>query len=119
MNQAIVAVTIGAVAEGLFLADRAGLDLRQLQTALAGGFADSRVLREHGDRMIRRDFLPGGTNRIFLKDLNEIRALAQELRAELPLSKVARDAYAELNAAGFGEHDHASYFEFLELQDKT
>jgi 3-hydroxyisobutyrate dehydrogenase-like beta-hydroxyacid dehydrogenase len=51
--------------------------------------------------------------------LNEIRALAQELEAQLPLSKLARDAYSDLNAAGLSEHDHASYFEWLELRAKT
>jgi len=115
VNQAIVAVTIGAVAEGLFLAERAGLDLRQLVGALAGGFADSRILQEHGDRMIRRDFLPGGTNRIFLKDLDAIRALAEELSTELPLTAISRDAFAELVATGYSEHDHSSYFEYLDL----
>lgn len=115
VNQAIVAVTIGAVAEGLFLAERAGLNLRQLVSALAGGFADSRILQEHGDRMIRRDFQPGGTNRIFLKDLDAIRTLAEELDTELPLSAISRDAFAELVVTGYSEHDHSSYFEYLEL----
>jgi len=119
VNQAIVAVTIGAVAEGLYLAERCGVDVQQLMTALRGGFADSRVLREHGDRMLRRDFLPGGTNRIFLKDLNEIRKLADEHQAELPLTRLSQAAYAELIAVGYGEHDHSSYFEYLELINKT
>jgi 3-hydroxyisobutyrate dehydrogenase-like beta-hydroxyacid dehydrogenase len=119
VNQAIVAVTIGAVAEGLFLAERAGLNPKQMLKALEGGFADSRILREHGDRMIRRDFSPGGTNRIFLKDLNEIHALAAELDSDLPLTTRSHKAYVELVATGFDEHDHSSYFEYLELLNKS
>lgn len=113
VNQTIVAVTIGAVGEGLFLAERAGLDPAQLSSALHGGFADSRVLREHGDRMIRRDFAPGGANRIFLKDLDAIARLAADLSAQLPLTSRARQAYADLAAAGCGEYDHSSYFTHL------
>jgi 3-hydroxyisobutyrate dehydrogenase-like beta-hydroxyacid dehydrogenase len=118
VNQAIVAVTIGAVAEGLFLAERGGLDPKQVLTALGGGFADSRILREHGDRMIRRDFSPGGTNRIFLKDLNQIGALASELDSDLPLTSSCHKAFARLVTTGLGEHDHSSYFEYLELLNK-
>src|SRR5690606_8366833 len=69
VNQVIVAVTIGAVAEGLFLAERAGLDAVQLLSILQGGFADSRILREHGQRIVQRSFEPGAANRVFLKDL--------------------------------------------------
>lgn len=119
VNQAIVAVTIGAAAEGLYLAERAGLDPGQLLRALAGGFADSRILREHGERMIRRDFVPGGSNRIFLKDLNAIGALALQLETNLPLTALSRDAFAQLIAVGYGEHDHSSYFEFLQLLNQS
>ena len=115
VNQTITAVTIGAVAEGLFLAQRAGLDPAQLLSALQGGFADSRILREHGSRMVRADFTPGAANRIFLKDLNAIATLAQDVSTTLPLTARIRDAYVELVAAGQGEQDHSSYFNYLAL----
>lgn len=116
-NQTIVAVTIGAVAEGLFLAQHAGLDIAQLLSVLQGGFADSRILREHGDRMARCDFAPGAANRVFLKDLKAITALAQGVSANLPMTAQARRAYERLIAAGYGEQDHSSYFNFLALAD--
>ena len=115
VNQTITAVTIGAVGEGLYLAKRAGLDPAQLLSTLQGGFADSRILREHGARMVRGDFTPGAANRIFLKDLNAIAALAQDVSTALPLTARIRDAYAELIAAGHGEQDHSSYFNYLAL----
>ena len=115
VNQTITAVTIGAVGEGLYLAKRAGLDPAQLLSTLQGGFADSRILREHGARMVRGDFTPGAANRIFLKDLNAIAALAQDVSTALPLTARIRDAYVELIAAGHGEQDHSSYFNYLAL----
>jgi 2-hydroxy-3-oxopropionate reductase len=115
VNQTITAVTIGAVAEGLFLAQRAGLEPAQLLSTLQGGFADSRILREHGARMVRADFTPGAANRIFLKDLNAIAALAQDVSTTLPLTARIRDAYIDMIAAGHGEQDHSSYFNYLAL----
>lgn len=115
VNQVIVAITIGAVAEGLFLAERAGIDSGKLLTALRGGFADSRILREHGDRMVRRDFRPGAANRIFCKDLAAIEKLAADVAAVLPLSTRATSAFAALIAAGQAESDHSSYFNYLAL----
>lgn len=117
-NQVIVAVTIGAVAEGLFLARRAGLDIAQLVSVLQGGFADSRILREHGDRMVKSDFSPGAANRVFLKDLNAITELANGLSAELPMTSRALHAYQRLVESGESEADHSSYFKFLELRDR-
>lgn len=110
VNQVIVAGTIGAVAEGLVLAERAGLDPAAVLAALQGGFADSRVLREHGERMVRRDFLAGASNRVFLKDLLEIRALAASSGVVLPLAEELRRGYQELIDAGYAEDDHSSYW---------
>jgi 2-hydroxy-3-oxopropionate reductase len=60
VNQTILAVTIGAVAEGLLLAKAGGADPAQVRKAILGGFCQSRVLEEHGQRMIDRNFVPGG-----------------------------------------------------------
>lgn len=114
-NQVIVAVTIGAAAEGLFLAQRAGLDPARLLSAFRGGFADSRILREHGDRMARSDFTPGAANRVFLKDLHAIASMAEKQSTALPLLLHCQRAFSELVASGLGEHDHSSYFEYLSM----
>jgi 2-hydroxy-3-oxopropionate reductase len=115
VNQTIVAVTIGAVAEGLFLGERAGIRPAALLSALEGGFADSRILREHGKRMAERNFAPGAANRIFLKDLTAIERLAGELGTTLPLTRLTARAFADLVAAGHGESDHSGYFIHLGL----
>lgn len=114
VNQAIVAVTIGAVAEGLHLARRCGLDAGVLRHALAGGFADSRILREHGRRMVESDFTPGAANTIFLKDLNTIAAVSADVGVRLPLVEEITDAYRQLVAGGHAQDDHASYILTLE-----
>jgi 2-hydroxy-3-oxopropionate reductase len=118
-NQVMVAVTIGAAAEGLFLAQRVGLDPAQLLSAFRGGFADSRILREHGDRMARSDFTPGAANRVFLKDLNAVASMADEQSTVLPLLLHCQRAFSELIASGLGEHDHSSYFEYLSMLNST
>jgi 2-hydroxy-3-oxopropionate reductase len=112
-NQTIVAGTIAAVAEGLRLAQAAGLDGEPWLRALQGGFADSRILQEHGRRMLERDFAPGAANRVFLKDLNAISDAAARYRVELPATQLVRKQYQELVASGRGELDHSSYFEIL------
>jgi len=84
-NQAIVGITIGAVSEALLLAAKGGADPKAVREALMGGFAGSRILELHGQRMIDRDFAPGAPSRIQLKDL---RMILDEARAEgltLPL----------------------------------
>lgn len=114
VNQAIVAVTIGAVAEGLHLAARAGIDAEVLRAALAGGFADSRILREHGRRMTQRDFTPGAANRIFLKDLDTIAATCAGLGVDLPLFDRVAQTYRDLVSNGHADRDHSSYILSME-----
>ncbi|MEJ2681023.1 MAG: NAD(P)-dependent oxidoreductase [Gammaproteobacteria bacterium] len=75
-NQLIVAITIGAVAEAFQLARLAGCDLSALHKALQGGFADSRILVEHGERMIKGDYTPGGRSRSQLKDIHNAQHMA-------------------------------------------
>jgi 2-hydroxy-3-oxopropionate reductase len=119
VNQVIVAGTIGAVAEGLVLAERAGLDLARLLDALQGGFAESRVLREHGERMIRRNFVAGASNRVFLKDLNAIHALASHYELKLPLAEQLRDGYEELVDSGYAEEDHSGFWrQVIKMTDR-
>jgi 2-hydroxy-3-oxopropionate reductase len=104
-NQAIVAITIGAVSEALLLAAASGADPAAVREALMGGFADSRILQHHGARMIARDFRPGGRARVQLKDQDTILAAAKDAKLRLPLSECVTALYRDLVAAGGGELD--------------
>lgn len=113
-NQAIVGVTIGAVSEALLLAAQGGADPQAVREALMGGFAGSRILEQHGQRMIDRDFAPGAPARIQLKDL---RMILDEARAEgltLPLAQQAHNSYLSLVANGHADVDHSGLL--LELE---
>lgn len=107
-NQAIVGITIGAVSEALLLASAGGADPVAVREALMGGFANSRILELHGQRMIDRNFEPGGTCRVQLKDLNTIVAAAEAENMTLPLSECVRDEYKEAIASGFENLDHSA-----------
>ncbi|BES73685.1 NAD(P)-dependent oxidoreductase [Marinobacter nanhaiticus D15-8W] len=113
-NQAIVGITIGAVSEALLLAAQGGADPAAVREALMGGFAGSRILDLHGQRMIDRRFEPGGPSRIQLKDM---RMILDEARAEgltLPLAQRVHDEYLNLVANGHGETDHSGLLLALE-----
>lgn len=113
-NQTIVAITIAAVSEGLLLAAAGGADAGVVRECLMGGFADSRILTEHGLRMVERNFTPGGPNVIFIKDMKAILNAASELNLELPLLSHVNDVYTKMCADGQGDLDHASYILALE-----
>jgi 2-hydroxy-3-oxopropionate reductase len=104
-NQAIVAITIGAVAEALLLAAASGADPAAVREALLGGFADSRILQLHGKRMIERDFLPGGRVRVQLKDQDTILAAAKAAQLQLPLSECVTALYRDLVNEGGSDLD--------------
>ena len=114
-NQGIVAITIGAVAEAILLAQKAGLSKGALRAALSGGFADSVILQQHGARMEDENFVPGGRSVFQLKDLNNLLNAASDLNATLPLAETQRERFehlvGELNG---GDLDHAALF--LELK---
>ena len=116
-NQAIVAITIGAVAEALLLAAASGADPAAVREALIGGFADSRILALHGKRMIERDFLPGGRARVQLKDQDTILAAAKDAGLHLPLSECVTSLYRDLVALGGGELDQNALL--LELERRN
>lgn len=113
-NQIIVAATIGGVAEALLLSITAGLDPVVVREALSGGFAESRVLTEHGRRMTDRDFVPGGTVEQQLKDLDTALAEASELGLDLPLTANVTTLFRSLADSGDVEVDHSALF--LELE---
>ena len=115
-NQAIVAITIGAVAEATLLLEEGGADVGAVRDALLGGFADSTILQQHGKRMSERNFDPGGPSRLQLKDLKNILAEAKALNVDLPFSMAAHDRFSRLvNSLDGSELDHSALF--LELLD--
>ncbi|MBI1384298.1 MAG: NAD-binding protein [Rhizobiales bacterium] len=105
-NQLIVGATIATVAEALLLVEKGGGRPDALVDALAGGFADSPILQNHGRRMVSGDFRAGGPSRIQLKDLETVRALADRLSLRLPMAGEALSLYRDLVAEGDGELDH-------------
>jgi 3-hydroxyisobutyrate dehydrogenase-like beta-hydroxyacid dehydrogenase len=113
-NQAIVGITIGAVSEALLLAMRAGADPVAVREALLGGFAASRVLELHGQRMIDRSFAPGARSTVQLKDMGMILAEADAAGLSLPLAAQTRQLYQDLVDGGLGGLDHSALFLQLE-----
>lgn len=113
-NQAIVGITIGAVSEALLLAAKGGADPAAVREALMGGFAGSRILDLHGQRMIDRDFEPGAPARIQLKDLRMILDEARSEGLTLPLAQQVHNGYQSLVANGHSDVDHSGLL--LELE---
>jgi 3-hydroxyisobutyrate dehydrogenase-like beta-hydroxyacid dehydrogenase len=109
-NQMIVGITIAAVAEALFLAGRAGVDPAGVREALTGGFADSRILDVHGQRMIAGDFAPGGRATTQQKDLREALELAASLEVPLPATRTSLELYDRLVAQGDGGLDQSGLY---------
>ncbi|HBS23419.1 MAG TPA: NAD(P)-dependent oxidoreductase [Thalassospira sp.] len=114
-NQMIVGITIGAIAEAFSMADEAGVDLGKLRSALTGGFADSAILQKHGERMIERNFEPGGKVMTQRKDLYQALEFSEgELGLELPFSRLALELYEELIEMGGGDLDHSALIKIYE-----
>ena len=117
-NQAIVGITISAVAEAVLLLERGGANLDSVRDALSGGFADSAILQQHGQRMSKRNFESGGSVRTQLKDLQNIQKVAQILGLELPMVNKVTERYSALSANSLNlEKDHSALF--LELLDRN
>lgn len=108
INQLIVGLTIQAVAEATALAEAYGLDPALLRAALAGGFADSKVLQIHGARMAARRYIPGGKVTTQLKDLRMAAAMAAVAGIELPHLRDTITRYETLVAGGYGDLDHSA-----------
>ena len=118
-NQIIVGVTIGAVAEAIILCEATGADPTKFIKAIAGGFADSKILQNHGNRMIVKDFAPRGKTHTHLKDMNNIIECAKDYQTELPISNLIQKMYQSLVNAGLGDNDHSSlYKEILKLNKR-
>jgi len=106
-NQIIVALNIQAVAEALVFASKAGADPAKVRQALMGGFASSRILEVHAERMLNGTFNPGFRIRLHEKDLNLALSAAKDLHLSLPNTAIAQQMFASCMAHGAGELDHS------------
>jgi 2-hydroxy-3-oxopropionate reductase len=113
-NQIIVALTIAAVGEALVFASKAGADPARVRAALMGGFASSRILEVHGDRMIKRTFAPGFRIALHQKDLNLALQGARALGIALPQTAGAAQLMQSCMALGHGQADHSALVKALE-----
>jgi 3-hydroxyisobutyrate dehydrogenase-like beta-hydroxyacid dehydrogenase len=114
-NQLIVAQTIDAVAQALRLAELSGVDPALVRQALLGGFAESRILNLHGDRMVRRDFTPGGRSTLQLKDVRLICQLANSLGFHSPTLDNCRAQWESfVHEKNGADLDHSGLFKMYE-----
>jgi len=109
-NQMIVGITIGAVAEALLLCAKGGADMAKVREAIGGGFAQSRILELHGQRMVERDFAPRARMSVQLKDMRNALDTAQSLGFEAPISTLFEQLYAQAMDHGLADLDHSGLF---------
>jgi 2-hydroxy-3-oxopropionate reductase len=117
-NQIIVALTIEAVGEALLFASKAGADPAKVRQALMGGFASSRILEVHGERMIKRTFDPGFRIALHQKDLNLALSGARALGLSLPNTATCQELFNACAAQGGSQWDHSAMVRALELMAK-
>ena len=116
-NQMIVGVTIGAVAEALLLCRKGGASMAKVKEAITGGFADSRILQVHGQRMVEHNFNAHARLSIQLKDLDNALATAEEIGFEAPITRLLESLYAQAADHGLTDLDHSALF--LELASRN
>jgi 2-hydroxy-3-oxopropionate reductase len=114
-NQIIVALTIEAVGEALLFASKAGADPAKVRQALMGGFANSRILELHGDRMVKRSFDPGFRIELHQKDLNLALSAARKMGISLPNTATAQELFNACAAHGGAKWDHSGMVRALEI----
>lgn len=113
-NQIVVALTIEAVGEALVFASKAGVDPARVREALMGGFAGSKILEVHGERMIKRTFDPGFRIKLHQKDLKLALEGARALGVSLPNTATAQELFNACAANGFADDDHSALVRALE-----
>ena len=119
-NQIIVGITIGAIAESIILCEKAGIDCLKFISALKGGFADSKILRNHGIRMIEKDFSPKGKVSTHLKDMDNIINTSKKYNIKLPISNLIRSMFKSLVDKGNSNNDHSAlYKEIISINKKV
>ena len=109
-NQMIVGATIGIVAEALLLCERGGAHMGKVKEAITGGFADSRILQVHGQRMVGRDFTPRGRMSVQLKDLRNAMTTAREVGFDAPITALLEQLYAQGIEHGLADLDQSGLF---------
>jgi 2-hydroxy-3-oxopropionate reductase len=114
-NQIIVALTIEAVGEALLFASKMGADPGRVRQALMGGFASSRILEVHGERMIKRTFDPGFRIELHQKDLNLALSAARQIGLSLPNTATVQELFNACTARGGKAWDHSAMVRALEL----
>jgi 2-hydroxy-3-oxopropionate reductase len=117
-NQIIVGLTIGAVAEAVTLCEKTGANPIKMIKALTGGWADSKILQTHGQRMIKKDFAPKGKTGTQLKDMNNILACANDSNLHLPISTLVKKMYNNLVNNGHSNEDHSSLYKEIQRINK-
>ena len=118
-NQIIVGVTIGAVAEAITLCEKSGVDANKFIKALSGGFADGKILQNHGKRMIDKDFSPKGKVSTHLKDMNNILECAGDFKTKLPISNLIQEMFKSLVDQGNDNDDHSALYKEIENINKS
>ncbi|MFM6985566.1 MAG: NAD(P)-dependent oxidoreductase [Hydrogenophaga sp.] len=116
-NQMIVGITIGAVAEALLLCEKGGADMGKVKQAITGGFADSRILQVHGQRMVERDFTKRAAITVQLKDMRNAMATAGEIGFDAPITALFEQLYGQAAGHGLGDLDHSALF--MELASRN
>jgi 3-hydroxyisobutyrate dehydrogenase-like beta-hydroxyacid dehydrogenase len=109
-NQMIVGITIGAVAEALLLCEKGGADMAKVKQAISGGFADSRILQVHGQRMVERDFSKRAAIAVQLKDMRNALSTASEVGFDAPITGLFEQLFAQAAEHGLSELDHSALF---------
>lgn len=113
-NQIIVAQTVAAVAEALHFARSAGVDPATVRNALTGGFADSKILDLHGQRMIDANYSPGGRTSGQLKDIQLAKNLADQLDITLPGLETNTTLWQKMVGTGHADDDHSAIYHYLQ-----
>ena len=109
-NQMIVGITIGGVAEALLMCEKGGADMGQVRQAITGGFADSRILQVHGERMVQRDFTKRAAITVQLKDMRNALTTAQAVGFEAPITTLFEQLFSQAVEHGLGDLDHSALF---------
>jgi 2-hydroxy-3-oxopropionate reductase len=112
-NQIVIACAIEGVAEALLLAEKSGVDGNKVREALLGGFAGSKVLEIHGNRMLTGDYKPGFKSKLHRKDMGIVMDTAASAKIDLPAATLATLHMDEVIKTGDGELDSAAIFKVL------
>lgn len=112
-NQMIVGVSVGIVAEALYLVEQAGAEPGKVREALSGGFADSKILQIHGQRMVDRTFTPGARATTQLKDMQQAQLLATQLGLQLPVLDCNQEQWQAMVDNQQGDLDQSGYWAWV------